>query len=292
MIISGLFLKVVLADQLAPLVDTSFSANTELLGGLDVWTMAFAFGFKIYFDFAGYSMIAIGSARLLGIHFPKNFNWPYLSVSPRDFWKRWHITLSSWVRDYLYLPLSGARYHDRSYGGIDIEVKGSKASAHKLTFALFCSWFVMGLWHGANWNFAVWGMWHAALIYIYRKTTGRFKWFQSALGSVFSWTLTLCSVMLAWIPFRAANVRQTFELLGKIIVPQSYLHPSFWANFYIIVFLLLVGMLAAGAIVKAKTPLFHRPLVRRLGEVAVLTIMIYFVFIFLKPANQFIYFQF
>ncbi len=292
MIISGLFLKVVLADQLAPLVDSAFSTKTEFLGGLDVWAMAFAFGFQIYFDFAGYSMIAIGSARLLGIHFPKNFNWPYLSVSPRDFWKRWHITLSSWVRDYLYLPLSGARYHDRSYGGIDIEVEGSKASAQKLTFALFASWFVMGLWHGANWNFALWGVWHAALIYIYRKTTGRFKLFENWVGVIIGWTLTLCSVMLAWIPFRSATVQQTFELLGKIVVPQSYFHLSFRENFYIAVFLLLVGILAAGAIVKAKAPFLHLPAVRRLGEVAALTVMIYFVFIFLKPVNQFIYFQF
>ena len=107
-ILFGLFLKVGLADQIAPLVDTAFAADPAKLSALDVWTMSFAFGFQIYFDFAGYSMIAIGSARLLGVRFPENFNWPYLAASPREFWKRWHITLSSWIRDYLYLPLSGA----------------------------------------------------------------------------------------------------------------------------------------------------------------------------------------
>jgi alginate O-acetyltransferase complex protein AlgI len=138
----GLFLKVALADQLAPLVDDAFLADPSSLSGLDVWTMAFGFGLQIYFDFAGYSMIAIGSALLLGIHFPENFNWPYMARSPREFWKRWHITLSSWIRDYLYLPLSGIRYQDRSEGGLEIQFKAG--STARLTFALFATWFLMG----------------------------------------------------------------------------------------------------------------------------------------------------
>lgn len=291
-IIAGLFLKVALADRLAPMVDGAFSSNIATLGGIDVWTMAFGFGFQIYFDFAGYSLIAIGSAKLLGIHFPNNFNWPYLAVSPRDFWKRWHITLSSWVRDYLYLPLIGGRYHDRSYGGIDIQITGSKASQAKLTFALFLSWFIMGLWHGASWNFALWGVWHAILIFIYRQTKGRLNSFVNTFGSLLGWGFTLCAVMLAWIPFRAGTVRQTFELLSKVFIPQSYFHLSFRENFYLFVFLILVGMLLCGLVARLKSPFLLRPIVRRPSEVAVFSVMIYFVFIFLKPGNQFIYFQF
>lgn len=292
LIITGLFLKVALADQLAPLVDSGFSSKADLLSGLDVWTMAFGFGFQIYFDFAGYSLVAIGSARMLGIHFPDNFNWPYLAVSPRDFWKRWHITLSSWVRDYLYLPLSGARYRDSSEGGIDVEMQGAHASAYMLTAALFVSWFIMGLWHGASWNFALWGVWHATLIFIYRKVQGRFNRLGEWGGSIIGWCLTLPAVMLAWIPFRAATLQQTFDLLGKVVFPNKYLHLSFRENFYLFVFLLLVSMLLCALFAKSRHPLLRHPVVRNVTEAAVLSAMIFFVFVFLKPVNQFIYFQF
>lgn len=292
MIVTGLFLKVALADQIAPLVDSAFSSKPEFLGGLDVWTMAFGFGFQIYFDFAGYSLVAIGSARMLGIHFPDNFNWPYLAVSPRDFWKRWHITLSSWVRDYLYLPLSGARYRDRSDGGIDVDIQGARVSAYRLTFALFLAWFMMGLWHGASWNFAFWGIWHAALIYVYRKTKRWVNGLEDRVISIIGWCLTLPAVMLAWIPFRAATLQQTFDLLGKVVRPNTYLHLSFRENYYLFVFLLLVGMLLCALFAKSGHPFLRRPVVRNVAETAVLSVMIYFVFVFLKPVNQFIYFQF
>lgn len=291
-IIAGLFLKVALADQLAPLVDAGFSAKPAILGGLDVWTMAFGFGFQIYFDFAGYSLVAIGSARILGIHFPENFNWPYVAVSPRDFWKRWHITLSAWVRDYLYLPLSGIRFEDRSSGGIDIQVEQSRESGFKLTRALFISWFIMGLWHGASWNFALWGLWHAGLIYLYRKTKDRFSGIGGRASAILGWCWTLPAVMLAWIPFRAANVQQTIELLSKILQPKSYLHLAFRENFYLFVFLLLAGMLGCSFLTKLNRAWVHYPFVRQGAEVAVLSLMMFFVFIFLKPVSQFIYFQF
>src|SRR5215467_3406730 len=142
-ILAGLFLKVVLADQLAPWVEEAFATSTSSLGGLDIWTMAFGFGLQIYFDFAGYSLIAIGSARLLGVSFPQNFNWPYLATSPRDFWKRWHITLSAWIRDYLYLPLCGRHYRDTSRGGIDIQAMQHSSNLVKGTIGLFATWFIM-----------------------------------------------------------------------------------------------------------------------------------------------------
>ncbi|RMG32834.1 MAG: MBOAT family protein, partial [Methanobacteriota archaeon] len=114
LVLYGLFLKVVLADNVAPLVDAGYSMPTSMLSALDVWTLAFLFGFQIYFDFSAYSHIAIGCARMMGIHFPDNFFYPYLAHSPKEFWRRWHISLSSWIRDYLYLPLAGIRVQDRS----------------------------------------------------------------------------------------------------------------------------------------------------------------------------------
>ncbi len=103
-ILLGLFLKVVLADNIAPFVDEGFALPTNSLSALDVWTLGFLFGFQIYFDFSAYSHIALGAAQMMGIKIPENFNYPYIASSFKDFWKRWHISLSSWIRDYLYLP--------------------------------------------------------------------------------------------------------------------------------------------------------------------------------------------
>ncbi len=105
-VLYGLFLKVVIADNIAPLVDDGFAQNINFLSAIDVWTLAFLFGFQIYFDFSAYSHIALGSAKMMGIEFPENFNYPYLATSPKEFWKRWHISLSNWFRDYVFLPLA------------------------------------------------------------------------------------------------------------------------------------------------------------------------------------------
>ncbi len=138
-ILRGLFKKVVLADTISSVVDYGFAIPVERMGAIDSWTLSFAFGLQIYFDFSGYSQIAIGSARCLGFRFPQNFNWPYLAVSPRDFWKRWHISLSAWIRDYLYLPLQGAKFRGASTGGIEAKAAGPKISFLRSNVALLLS---------------------------------------------------------------------------------------------------------------------------------------------------------
>lgn len=289
-ILIGLFLKVALADQLAPFVDDAFSTAPSELGGVDVWTMAFAFGFQIYFDFAGYSLIAIGSARLLGIWFPENFDWPYMATSPRDFWKRWHITLSSWIRDYLYLPLSGRQFRDRSEGGIDIQVVNKKTI--NLTVALFLSWFIMGLWHGASWNFAFWGVWHACFIYAYRKLGGRFEFLGNKIRAFLGWSVTLPIIMLSWIPFRAGTLTNTFGLLKRVFDLPSYLSLGLRENIYLIVFLILVMMLLVRFATQIRWQVLERLWIKQASEIMVYGVMIFIVFIFLRPITQFIYFQF
>ena len=288
-ILFGLFLKVALADQLAPLVDDAFLADPKKLSALDVWTMAFGFGFQIYFDFAGYSMIAIGSARLLGVHFPENFNWPYLASSPRDFWKRWHITLSSWIRDYLYLPLSGMRFRDESQGGLEIQV--ARTHSVRLTAALFVTWFLMGLWHGANWTFAFWGLWHATFIWLYRVTIPWLSQLPTAVRSIGGWAVTLAVAMLGWIPFRARSLSDTVTLLGRIVDYRAYTYLSFRENFYMVVALILVVMLlayyAVGALRRSG-----RSMVLPLADIGAIAVAAFVVFIFLRPIGQFIYFQF
>ena len=163
-ILYGLFLKVVLADNISPLVDEGFSIDPNTLSALDVWMLAFLFGFQIYFDFSAYSHIAVGAAKLMGISIPENFNFPYIATSFKDFWKRWHISMSSWIRDYLYLPLTGVTVR-KSTGaggigeGLDITTASSKNKA------LFLTWAIMGLWHGANWTFVFWGLYHALMVF-------------------------------------------------------------------------------------------------------------------------------
>jgi alginate O-acetyltransferase complex protein AlgI len=290
-ILFGLFLKVALADQLAPLVDEAFVMNPARLGALDVLTMAFAFGLQIYFDFAGYSMIAIGSARLVGVTFPENFNWPYLATSPREFWRRWHITLSSWIRDYLYLPLSGMRDHSHSTGGIDIQFVKSRSTA-RVTVALFVTWFLMGLWHGASWNFAFWGLWHASFILLYRLTNRSFKVIPSAIRGVLGWAVTLGVVMLGWIFFRAPTLPSAFTLYGRLFDPHGYLYLSFRENFYLMVAVAIASMLVFHWVTVTRLFGPAGSLVRRAGDVASVAVATFIVFIFLRPIGQFIYFQF
>ena len=291
-ILIGLFLKVALADQLAPWVDEAFSAQPSSLGGVDVWTMSFGFGLQIYFDFAGYSLIAIGSALLLGVHFPENFNWPYLATSPRDFWRRWHITLSAWIRDYLYLPLCGVNFRDSSEGGIDVHMNERKAGFIRLTLALVLSWFIMGLWHGAGWKFAFWGVWHAAVILSYRVLSKRVSVGSSRFITMMGWLLTLCVIMLGWIPFRADSLESSLDLLQRVFDFSSYHGLAFRENFYLLVFLMTVGMLMAWFITHTKSPLFNNARLRQFGEIASMSVMLFVVFIFLRPVSQFIYFQF
>jgi|SRR4051812_26367042 alginate O-acetyltransferase complex protein AlgI len=288
-ILFGLFLKVGPADHLAPLVDDWLLMNPSSLGALDVWTMAFAFGMQIYFDFAGYSMIAIGSARLLGIHFPENFNWPYLANSPREFWKRWHITLSSWIRDYLYLPLCGVRFRDTSDGGIETNLV--RPDSLRLITALLATWGIMGLWHGAAWTFVLWGLWHAVFIWIYRVITPFTAWLPNRLISPLGWAVTVAVSMLGWILFRSRSAEEAIALLGRICNAHAYGHLSFRESSYLLVAALFVGMLAMHL---ASRYLLSTKKVwlRRTADTMAVAISAFTVFILLRPVNLFIYFQF
>jgi alginate O-acetyltransferase complex protein AlgI len=289
LVLFGLFLKVGPADHLAPFVDDWFLMNPASLSALDVWTMAFAFGMQIYFDFAGYSMIAIGSARLLGIHFPDNFNWPYLATSPRDFWKRWHITLSSWIRDYLYLPLCGVRFRDRSDGGLETDLV--RPYSPQLTGALFATWGCMGLWHGAAWTFVLWGLWHAAFIWLYRVTTPLTASLSARLSTPLGWGVTVVVSMLGWILFRSRSVGDALALLGRVCDRHAYASLGFRESAYLLVAVLFAGMLGlhfASRLLANPTLLWTR----RLTDMMAIAISAFLVFILLRPVSLFIYFQF
>jgi alginate O-acetyltransferase complex protein AlgI len=194
----GLFMKVVLADSmLAETANTVFGA-TATLPALDAWAGVLAFSGQIFFDFAGYSTCAVGVALCLGFVLPQNFNYPYAATGFSDFWRRWHITLSSWLRDYLYIPLGG------SHNGIA-----------KMYFALMVTMLLGGLWHGANWTFVVWGGLHGLYLVIeklVRKETGHGHNSNNYLYAL----LTFMMINITWVFFRAGTFSQAGDLLQSM----------------------------------------------------------------------------
>ncbi len=288
-ILFGLFLKVVLADNISILVDRGFEMDIKDMSAIDVWTLAFLFGFQIYFDFGGYSLIALGSARMMGIVFPNNFNFPYIAKSPKEFWQRWHISLSSWIRDYLYLPLNKAKVFDRSVGGLDKidKVKGSNKS-------LFITMGIMGLWHGANWTFIIWGIYHALVISIYRLINSKISFLSKNLNSLLGIFITLPVMMLSWIPFRANSLNDTIEMWLKLLKPVEYSWLGMRENVYLITFLILIGFFIVYNLKTKFLPFFlnFNKYIIFLCDIIFMMFVTSIVFIFFRAINQFIYFQF
>ncbi|MEM7659518.1 MAG: MBOAT family protein [Bacteroidota bacterium] len=192
LILWGLFQKIVLADQLARWVNPIY-ASPEQVSGPWLLLATGAFALQIYGDFAGYSNIAIGSAKLLGINLMTNFQQPYFATSIRGFWSRWHISLSTWFRDYVYIPLGGNQVSHRRWQGNIL-----------LTFL------VSGLWHGANWTFVIWGGIHG-LAYLVEAAS---KSWNQIIPKGISWIATLFVVVLAWLFFRAENLGHAWEIIA------------------------------------------------------------------------------
>lgn len=292
-ILYGLFLKVFLADNISPFVDQGFALHPAELSGIDVWTLAFLFGFQIYFDFSAYSHIAVGAARLMGISIPENFNFPYISSSLKDFWKRWHISLSSWIKDYIYLPLTGTRVVSTSAKvgiGESLNVPASQGKKNK---ALFLTWAIMGLWHGANWTFVLWGVYHATAIFLERLFAPVRKRVRILGNPFIGWVISVPIAMLSWIPFRASNLSTSFTMIGKAFWLPGFAKTGLPVNHYLLaatVFILVTGTYFINN--------FLEPLINRVAwlkftiDIIKFTIIILVVFTFLRPISQFIYFQF
>lgn len=204
----GLFMKVVLADaMLAATANTVFNSN-GLLPALDAWAGVFAFSGQIFFDFAGYSTCAIGVALCLGFVLPQNFNYPYAAIGFSDFWRRWHITLSTWLRDYLYIPLGGNRH-----------------GLLRMYFALMVTMLLGGLWHGANWTFVVWGGLHGLYLWVEKffrdRRTVRLDDSEGAhpgssrAGFLYA-LLTFMLVNITWVFFRSGTFTKAWQMLQSM----------------------------------------------------------------------------
>lgn len=200
-VLIGLFKKVVIADNMAPIVNSIFSRPVSELTGPEILVGVYAFAFQIYGDFSGYSSIAQGIARWMGFKLSWNFKMPYFAANPSDFWQRWHITLSSWLRDYLYIPLGGNRF------------------GHLLTLRnLMLTMLLGGLWHGAGWTFIAWGFYHGLLLILYRlfefKQEGiSRRVMQHRFAKSLRVILFFHLICLSWLLFRAESMPQALDML-------------------------------------------------------------------------------
>ncbi|GBF07064.1 membrane bound O-acyl transferase MBOAT family protein [Deinococcus aerius] len=193
---TGFAKKVLIADSIAPLVTAAFNQPNPTLA--DSWLGALAYTLQLYFDFSGYSDMAIGLAAMMGFKFPENFNHPYISRSITEFWRRWHMSLSSWLREYLYIGLGGNR-------------KGRA----RTYLNLFLTMVLGGLWHGANWTFLLWGMWHGGLLATERRMKEAGLWRPSPAWLTIPGTMLL--VILGWVMFRADNVADAFGMYRGMV---------------------------------------------------------------------------
>jgi D-alanyl-lipoteichoic acid acyltransferase DltB (MBOAT superfamily) len=291
-IIFGLFLKVVIADNLASFVDKGFLVNPKAISGLDVLTLSFMFGFQIYFDFCAYTSIAIGSALIFNIKLNENFDFPYFSISPKEFWKKWHITLSSWIRDYVYLPLSRVKFRHKLLSSKSFDIN-EYISFEKLNILpLLFTWFLVGFWHGASWNFIFWGLYHFVLLFIYRFFHSNFflNFFiinPKKLITLIGWLITLPLIMLSWIPFRSQNFEQTINLYKRLFDFNNFFQLNMHPNNYLIIF--FVFLLHTGAFILHK---IYKIRVQGYYKLIIISAMIFTIMLFLESKNKFIYFQF
>ncbi|MDB9518546.1 MBOAT family protein [Roseofilum reptotaenium CS-1145] len=212
--------KALVADRLGMIVDLSFT-HLVRAGSWDLWLATLAYGLQLFLDFSGYVDIVRGSAILLGLTLPENFEDPYFTTSIADFWRRWHMTLGNWLRNYLYFPLGGSRL-----------------GLFRTCFNLLIVMFIAGIWHGAAWGFIVWGVYHGLALVIHRlmdslsKQSHALKAFwQSLLGTLLAWVITQFMVFTAWIFFRLPNLKDSWFAISHLFGKQA--DPQFTQKIYL-----------------------------------------------------------
>lgn len=280
-VLSGLFKKVVVADNMAWLANHVFSQPPGQLQAVDVLVGVYAFAFQIYGDFSGYSSIAIGGAKWLGFDLMENFRQPYFARNPQDFWRRWHISLSTWLRDYLYISLGGNR-------------RGKWMTYRNLLLTMVLG----GLWHGAAWTFVIWGTIHGGWLVLHRLIFGRDgtsgssrRW--SSLRSLLAILGTFHLVCLTWLFFRADSVEQATAMLRALVGPWQLTPFAQTALVLIAIFAGPWGLFEAWLERRKDTLALLRPEVGWGWRSAVYLYIIAMMMFFPPPvASEFIYFQF
>lgn len=273
----GLAKKVLVANVLGEEVDKIFSTDPSILSGYTAWLGIIAYSFQIYFDFSGYSDMAIGLGRMIGFRFPENFNNPYISQNITEFWRRWHMTLGRWMRDYLYIPLGGNR-----------------VSPGRLYFNLWVVFLLSGLWHGAAWNFVIWGAFHGIFLIADRMFLIRLT---QPLGKIPNILITYFITLIGWVLFRADNLSHAlnylhsmFSFSGMITFP-SLKFGVILAIAAVFSFIAMFGRIESWWMNVLDTPK-NNLITLSMVCVAILTIVICIGSITSSAFNPFIYFRF
>lgn len=277
----GFFKKVVIADNIGVVADQVFNNNEH--STLSVVLGTYAFAIQIYCDFSGYTDIARGAARCMGVDLMRNFNFPYFATSPRDFWRRWHISLSTWLRDYLYIPLGGSRHGVR-----------------RMYFALMITMILGGLWHGAAWTFVVWGVYHGVLLCVQRVMQ---PWLDKRAKPAAPWRNRVSFLLkvavffqftcIGWLLFRADSIEQVGAMLSAFGNPLLLSLPG-WQSNHVLTFISCFGVLFIVQLIQWNWRDYYfvmrmPVLVRALIYAAAILVFIWFGNF---DGDQFIYFQF
>ncbi|GAA4312842.1 MBOAT family protein [Christiangramia aestuarii] len=271
----GLFQKVVLADTLLSGTSDRVFGSKEILNSLDAWTGTLAFSGQIFFDFAGYSTCAIGIALMLGIILPDNFRYPYAATGFSDLWRRWHISLSTWLRDYLYIPLGGNRH------GIT-----------QMYVALMLTMLLGGLWHGAAWTFVIWGALHGIYLVLERVFKNKLRIKVTPVNGIFLALLTYTCVNITWVFFRARE----FETAKNMITSMFFMNGEgvkLLQNFDIIKVMVLISLLFICHYLMRNSSLKELSLKTPAWLLGIgWAVMLFLIVISQGSGQQFIYFQF
>ncbi len=273
LVVKGYFKKMVIADNLAPIVVSAFSSPEVNSSSLYWWGIITAFAFQIYCDFAGYSDIARGLAKWMGYDFPDNFNHPYNSTSLREFWSRWHISLSTWFRDYLYIPLGGN--------------KGNKLQPH---INMWITMLISGLWHGAAWTYIAWGGIHAFFLSLERISGWPAMFSKNRVLKIVGWMLVTIQVLIAWVFFRAESIEQAVEIIKTMFAFTGSTTPVWGLNVTIFISFMIIRELAVAMGVKDRINWNSKKWMW--FEMILYAVLIAMIIFLRGEGSEFIYFQF
>lgn len=274
--IIGLGKKVIIANQMGFIADTVFNDLSSSAGTILTWFALICYAFQIYYDFSGYSDMAIGLGQVFGFNFLENFDYPYISRSITEFWRRWHISLSTWFRDYVYIPLGGNRKH---------QIRN-----------ILIVWMLTGFWHGASWNYILWGLYYGTLLLIEKYLL---KGILEKLPKIFQHIYTMFIVLIGWVLFRIEDLTQLSEVLRTLFVYEEMSIMSIMINyqdiFYAMPYIILATIGSTPLIkniinkIEEKRNLFGN-LINDIYLVGVIFISI--IFLVGSTFNPFIYFKF
>lgn len=275
--IIGLAKKMLLANTLGAVADTIFAQPVSEFGTVIAWTGALAYSFQLFYDFSGYSDMAIGLGHIFGFKFLENFNYPYISKSITEFWRRWHISLSTWFKEYLYIPLGGNRISKlRTYLNLGIVFLAT------------------GIWHGAAWTFVIWGLWHGLFI-VLERATGWHKKTGGALITTIQHAYTILIFIIGWVIFRADTIQYAFKYIANMFAMAGNSLQVYRLGYYIGT----PEIIAFAVATICATPLFKgmiKPLPARMDSVVNIWLGVLFVCSWIMIAastyNPFIYFRF